>query len=393
MRSRLESDLLRFVRIHAMLVGMSNTTESVQKSYTALTITNKPGSSIELSAEIPTDVVLVYRFKALEKVRREVELPGFRKGHVPVEMVEKHVGEQALMEEAAELAISRAYADIVVDNKLDVIGHPAVTVTKLAPGNPIGFKIVSAVYPTVDLPDYRALATKELKKHDNPETLTVSDADLDAELKRLQGMLGEMTKQAAQNENDENNDKKVESPEINDDFARMLGDFTGLDDLKDKMRDKMLVEKKTKAYEVRRLAMVDRIIEKTKIELPEVFVEGELDQMVAGFKERVVRAGLVMDEYLKQAGKTIEDLRKDWRVDAEKRAKLQIILAEIAKKDAIQPNEDRLTREIAHVLEHYPDAEEPAVRAYITSQMTNELVFASLEGRELVNEEPDHDHE
>lgn len=379
--------------MYAMLVRMSNTQETTQKSYTALTITKKPGSSIELSAEIPADVVLIYRFKALEKIRREIELPGFRKGHVPADMVEKHVGDVALMEEAAELAISRAYADIVVDNSLDVVGHPAVTVTKLASGNPITFKIVSAVFPVVTLPDYRSLATKELTKHDDPEKLTVSDEDLDLELKRLQGMLSEMTKQASQDESDEKSDKKVELLEINDDFARMLGDFADLADLKTKMREKMLVEKKTKAYELRRLAMIDRIIEKTTIELPELFVEGELNQMVAGFNERVSRAGLEMDSYLKQANKTIEDLRKEWRVDAEKRAKLQIILAEIAKKDALQPDEDRLTREIAHVLEHYPDAEEPAVRAYLTSQMTNELVFASLEGREPVHEEHTHDHE
>jgi FKBP-type peptidyl-prolyl cis-trans isomerase (trigger factor) len=384
---------LRVCTIHGMLDLMSNTTETVSLSYTGLTITPKPQSTVEISAEIPLECVHVYQAKALEKVRREVELPGFRKGHVPADMVEKHVGEQALLEETAELAISRAYADIVVDNKLDVVGRPAVTVTKLAQGNPIGFKIVSAVYPTVSLPDYRALATAELKKHDDPEKAGVSDADIDAELKRLQGMLGDMMKQASKDETDENIDKKEELPEINDDFARVLGDFSDLNDLKSKLRDKMLVEQKTKMLEKRRLALLDRILEKTNVEIPDLFIEGELDQMVNGFEERVVRAGLELDAYLKQADKTIEDLRKEWRTDAEKRAKLQIVLGEIAKKDSITPDEARLDREVAHVLEHYPEAEEHAVRAYVTSQMTNELVFASLEGREPVFEEHDHSHE
>jgi FKBP-type peptidyl-prolyl cis-trans isomerase (trigger factor) len=375
-----------------MLVGMSNTNETPQKSYEGLTVTSKPGSLVEIIAEIPTEVALVYRHKALQKISREIELPGFRKGHVPPDMVEKHVGDQALMEEAAELAISRAYADIVVDNNIDVIGRPAVTVTKLAVGNPIGFKIVSTVYPAVTLPEYRALATKEIKKHDDPEKSTVTDVEIDSELTRLQGMYADMLKRSTEDEIDEKNDKKVEAPEINDDFARMLGDFSDLNDLKEKMRTKLLVEKKTKAYEMRRLAMVERILEKTTVEIPELFIEGELDQMVDGFRERVARAGLEMEAYLKQTEKTIEDLRKEWRIDAEKRAKLQIVLSEIAKKDDIHPDEDKLSREVAHILEHYPDAEEPAVRAYTSSQMTNELVFASLEGREPVFPEHDHEH-
>jgi FKBP-type peptidyl-prolyl cis-trans isomerase (trigger factor) len=89
----------------------------------------------------------------------------------------------------------------------------------------------------------------------------------------------------------------------------------------------------------------------------------------------------------------MEDLRKEWRVDAEKRAKLQVILSEIAKKESIEPDAARLDREVAHLLEHYPDAEEPAIRSYVTAQMLNELVFALLEGREPVFEEHDHDHE
>ncbi len=370
---------------------MSNTNEIAQKSYEGLLVTNKPDSLIEIIAEIPTEVALIYRHKALEKIRREIELPGFRKGHVPADMVEKHVGDQLLMEEAAELAISRAYADIVVDNKLDVIGRPAVTVTKLAVGNPIGFKIISTVYPAVTLPEYRTLATKEIEKHDNPEKVTVEESDLESELTRLQGMYADMLSQSASDEIDEKNDKKVEVPEINDDFARMLGDFADLHDLKEKMRAKLLVEKKTKAYEMRRLAMIERILEKTVVEIPELFIEGELDQMVDGFRERVARAGLAVEAYLKQTEKTIEDLRKEWHSDAEKRAKLQIVLSEIAKKEDIHPDEDKLSREVAHILEHYPDAEEPAVRAYTNSQMTNELVFASLEGREPVFEE--HNHE
>jgi FKBP-type peptidyl-prolyl cis-trans isomerase (trigger factor) len=102
-----------------------------------------------------------------------------------------------------------------------------------------------------------------------------------------------------------------------------------------------------------------------------------------------------MADYLKQVNKTVEDMRKEWGPDAEKRSKLQLVLAEIAKKEAIKPDPAKLDREVAHIKEHYPDADTAAIRAYTTSQMTNNLVFAYLEGRNVEDvevEEGGHDH-
>jgi trigger factor len=88
-----------------------------------------------------------------------------------------------------------------------------------------------------------------------------------------------------------------------------------------------------------------------------------------------------MEDYLKQAGKTMEDLRKEWKPDAEKRAKLQLIFNEIAKKEKITPDSEKLEREIKHIKEHYPDANEESVGVYVAAQMTNDLVFSLLEGK------------
>jgi trigger factor len=124
----------------------------------------------------------------------------------------------------------------------------------------------------------------------------------------------------------------------------------------------------------------DAIISKTKIEVPQIFIEGELEQMVASFNDRVARAGIELDSYLKDIGKSIEDLKKEWRTDAEKRAKLQLILNEVAQKEQVIPNIAKLDREVKHIKEHYPEADEATVRTYVKSQMTNELVFELLEG-------------
>lgn len=361
-----------------------------EKTYQDLKIETLPGSEIEISGEIPVSVVETYRKKAIQKLIKNIELPGFRKGHVPEDMAVKHIGEAELMKEIAEQALGKTYADIVADKALEVVGRPAVTITKLATGNPVGFKIKSAVYPFIELPDYKKIAKEEGKKHEDPEKVTITDEEIEKELKRIQLAM------AMQNVKDtEGTDEKQKTPPIDDDFAKKVGDFKNLDELKEKMKTQMLMDKKNKEYDKRRLSIAEAVIKKSKVEVPAIFIEGELDQMVASFSDRVERAGMELEGYLKQVKKSVEDLRKEWRVDAEKRAKLQLIFNQIAQKERIVPDEKKLTREIAHIKEHYPDVDEGAVRTYVSAQITNDLVFALLDDkkRPVPVEEVEHIHD
>jgi len=369
-----------------------HTTNKVR--YTGVTITEKPGSELEIVGEVPTEVAHTHRIKAMKNIQKNLELPGFRKGHVPDEMVLAHVGEAALMQETAEQAISEAYAAIIEDKKLDVVGRPQVTITKLAPGNPIGFKIATAVYPSVKLPEYAKLAAAELKKTEDPEQVTVPDEELNAELERLRDIVAQAeaaeAKDTVAGEGTNTEEKPAPLP-LDDAFAQKLGGFKDLADLKEKIQKGLLMEKKQKAHDKRRLAIADAIIAKSDVVVPNVFIEGEVTQMVASFEERVARAGMTMDAYLKQVNKTMEELRNEWRPDAEKRAKLQLIFNEIAQKENITPSAEKLEREVGHIKEHYPDAHEHSIRVYVAAQMTNDLVFRFLEGRSEEKEEG-HDH-
>ena len=383
------------------------TEEATQKKYENLNIEEVPGSEIELTGEIPTAVVELHRPEALKALTKELELPGFRKGHVPEDVALQHVGEASLLKEIAERAIGDAYPQIVQDNKLEVVGRPAVTITKLAPSNPIGFKIRTAVYPKVELPDYKKVAEKERKNFKNIEDIEVTDEDIENELKRLQQMMAppasteamadkhDTTETDAAKEDEEKEkkeEKKPSPPELNDEFAKSLGGFEGLEDLKNKMREQLLQDKRLKEQEKQRLTLAEAVINESKLEAPEIFIEGELDQMVASFTDRVEKAGMELETYLKQADKTIEDLKKEWHTDAEKRAKLQIVFNEIANVEKISPDPERLKREIEHVKEHYPEAQEESIRIYMTTQLNNQKVFELLEGKDISTEESTQDH-
>jgi len=352
--------------------------------YEGLKVEKKPGSTVDITGEITLDTVLLTREKALRRIVRDLELPGFRKGHVPLEMAEAHVGELAILQEIADITLSHAYAHILEEAKIDAIGRPSVTITKLAPGNPIGFKITTAVYPTIVLPKYKELAEAERKKHSDPEKETVSAEEVEAEVRRLQKIVHDS--RSDKSEEDAAKDEEP-LPEVTDEFAREVGDFADLADLRTKLEKRMTLEKKQKASDARRIAIMDRILEKIDVEVPAIFTENELNQAYAEFSDRIQRAGVGMSDYLSAVGKTEEELRREWRPDAEKRAKLEMVLSKIAESEGIEPDAARVDRECAHIMEHYSDAEEKNVRLFVISRIKNSMVLALLEGTERKAEE------
>ena len=88
---------------------------------------------------------------------------------------------------------------------------------------------------------------------------------------------------------------------------------------------------------------------------------------------------LKFEDYLKHLNKTTEDLKKDFRKDAEKKAKLALILNEIEKMEKIIADEAEVEREVAAILEHYKDADRERAAVYAMGVLSNEKVFQFLE--------------
>jgi len=77
--------------------------------------------------------------------------------------------------------------------------------------------------------------------------------------------------------------------------------------------------------------------------------------------------------------KTKDDLKAEWTPAAEKRAKLQLVLNEIAKKEEIVPDAEKVNEQTKELLERFKDADEQRVRLYVASVLLNEEVMKSLE--------------
>src|SRR5690606_15144234 len=100
-------------------------------------------------------------------------------------------------------------------------------------------------------------------------------------------------------------------PEFDDAFVKTLGDFKDVEDFKKKVGENMKIEKEREAKDKKRSDIIEKLIEKTTVDLPDILIDGELEKMAAQFKDDLEKAGLKMEDYLKQLGKSEEDIKKE----------------------------------------------------------------------------------
>lgn len=178
---------------------------------------------------------------------------------------------------------------------------------------------------------------------------------------------------------------EVSFPEINDDWAKTLGDFSNLKELKEKIKENIAFEKENKAKEARRIEMMEKIQENVSAEIPEVFIDRELDSMIKEFKLKFLQSGKSYENYLKDIDKTEEDLKKDWRKEAEKRIKTSLILQKIAETEKIEANKEKVEEELNNYLNRIHDEKMKneididRLRSYIEDVLKNNETFEFLE--------------
>ena len=104
------------------------------------TIKKLPKSTLEITVELSPEDMGAYLQKGATNLSQETTIPGFRPGKAPYDQIVARFGKGRVWEEAAQLAVPRAFGEIVQKENLETIGSPAIDVIKLAPENPFIFK-------------------------------------------------------------------------------------------------------------------------------------------------------------------------------------------------------------------------------------------------------------
>ena len=354
-----------------------------------ITINKLDKSEVEILGVLEAAEFEKYEGKALERIGERLELPGFRKGKAPVDMIKGTVPEMELLEEMAEAALQESYVKILEENKIDAIGHPQIAITKIGKGSDLEFKIVTAVLPEMKLPDYKKISQEQNKKEDYKKEIVVDEAEVEKTILELRKMRAEQTK-GVNHEGHENmteeehaashaNIPESEYPVFDDAFAKTFGAFESVEAFKEKIRGNMRIEKETEQKDKLRMAIVEELVKQTEGEIPEILISSETDKIMFRLQADITNAGFKFEDYLKQISKTEADLRNEWRSEAEKRAKLQMIIHTISEKEKLNPTEEEIEKDVTQITTMYKDADPTRARAYVEQMLENEKVFKFLE--------------
>lgn len=188
------------------------------------------------------------------------------------------------------------------------------------------------------------------------------------------------------------NIQEIQKPDLTDEFAKSLGHFGNLHELERNVSEGILEEKRNKEQQRLRIEILSGILAKSKIELPEDMINERLNEMVMKFDNDLHLKGMELSMYLTHLSKTEDDLRKDWRPEAEKQVAYALILKKTAKDNSIKPTPEELeetTNDLiqAMVARGQLDSENinlESVREMALTELTNEKVFEFLEKNYLV---------
>ncbi len=419
-----------------------------------------PKSQLEIRSTIAWDNWKKYIDQAVEKIGKDIKIPGFRSGKAPREVLEKKVGTIAILEEAGGIAIQKDYIQILEEKKLDVIGRPQAEFLKLAEGNDLEYKIITDVMPEVKIDKWED-GIKRINKEFNKQEIKISEEEIQKELEYLassRAALVTVKREARQGDNvvldfqvfqdnipiengssknhpiilgkgvfipgfeeniigmKENEEKTFELifpenyhekslagkpatfkvkvnlvqerqiPKINDEFAKSLGNFSNLEALKKSITSGIEEEKRQQAKEKRRADFIEELIIKSDFEIPESLAHEEIHKMIQEFSTQVESLGMKLEDYLGKMQKTVKDLEKDWRPQAEKRVKAAIILEKLAKMYEIKIPNEEIETEMNKILQYYKSVKDleknidlGKLYNYTKGVLINEEVFKLLE--------------
>ena len=145
----------------------------------------------------------------------------------------------------------------------------------------------------------------------------------------------------------------------------------------------------------KREELLDKIVASSSLDLPEPMVDGELEVMLAGFDSELHARGLELGPYLAHLKKTQDELKKEWRPQAETRAKIGLVLHAIGRAEKIQIGETELQEAVELRLQQFvagnpQGAEElknidlERVKANLYHQLLNEKIFAFIESHATI---------
>ena len=365
----------------------------------------------KLTVEVPFEELKPSLDKAYKTIAQQINVPGFRRGKVPPMVIDRQVGRGAILDQAINDALPQLYVQALQDNDLQPLAQPEIEVTKLEDNESLEFTAEVDVKPEITLPTYDDLSAQvddvAVTDQDVEEQVqalrerfaTLVDVDraaedgdfvvIDlvarqdgetvegAELTGMSykvgrgGMLDGLDEAlAGMSAGDEKTfssqlvggdlvgtdvdvtvkvDKvqEQELPEFDDEFAQLASEFDTAGELSEDVRERLGRGKRLEQAAAARDAVLEALLERVDIPLPETVVTDELNSRRQNIEQQLAYAGLTMDKYLEDEGQTAEEFEADLERRVRDAVVAQLLLDEVATKEELGVDQNELQQHLS----------------------------------------------
>ena len=169
------------------------------------------------------------------------------------------------------------------------------------------------------------------------------------------------------------NDIKIKIfPDLDDEFAKDVSEFDTLEELKQSIRKKLEDANSERERRETEDKLLEEVMNNSKIDVPEIMINREIDSMVNDFESRLKYQGLNLSAYLDYSGITQEEMRNNMRGSAMNRVKISLIMDKISEVENIEASEDEINEKANEIASTYsPNESQKLVSILLNSQRDN----------------------
>ena len=147
--------------------------------------------------------------------------------------------------------------------------------------------------------------------------------------------------------------KRKELPELDDEFVQDISEYDTVDQYKEALKKRIAERKENTAKSAKEEAVIDKVIEAAKMDIPEAMIESQTRQMAQDFANRIRQQGLSPEQYFQFTGMTPDAFMENLRPQALKRIQSRLVLEAIVKAEKIEASEEDFNKELEEMSKSY----------------------------------------